>query len=52
MMIMIFFFLLFFSFDEIIDGNESDSHHYLINERNYREFLRLKGSYGCELMGN
>lgn len=43
------FFLRFFcsfltqnSEKKIIDGNESDSHHYLINERNYREFEDCK----------
>lgn len=42
----LFLFLSFCSFlpkiqkKKIIDGNESDSHHYLINERNYREIQR------------
>ena len=36
---------------KIIDGNESDSHHYLINERNYREFQDKKEVMVCELMG-
>lgn len=44
MMIMILFFsfpfVLFYPEKKIIDGNESDSHHYLINERNYREIQK------------
>ena len=33
----LFSFVLFIQRKKIIDGNESDSHHYLINGGNYRK---------------